>query len=110
MAIAFSHFTALFLIIHEIMFTLILSIMNLSDSQCSIHFCSEIAIAKVFFFLSYIYWADWNRDAPKIEMAYMDGTNRRVLAKGDLGLPNGLTYDPKTSLLCWADAGTAPVH
>lgn len=82
--------------------------MNLSDSQCTIHFFSEIVIAKVFFFLSYIYWADWNRDAPKIEMAYMDGTNRRVLAKDDLGLPNGLTYDPQTSLLCWADAGRAP--
>uniref|UniRef100_A0A673FV08 Nidogen-1-like n=1 Tax=Sinocyclocheilus rhinocerous TaxID=307959 RepID=A0A673FV08_9TELE len=58
----------------------------------------------------YIYWADWNRDAPKIEMAYMDGTNRRVLAKDDLGLPNGLTYDPQTSLLCWADAGTHKVE
>uniref|UniRef100_A0A671RAY4 Nidogen-1-like n=1 Tax=Sinocyclocheilus anshuiensis TaxID=1608454 RepID=A0A671RAY4_9TELE len=58
----------------------------------------------------YIYWADWNRDAPKIEMAYMDGTNRRVLAKDDLGLPNGLTYDPRTSLLCWADAGTHKVE
>lgn len=38
-------------------------------------------------------------------MAYMDGTNRRILVKDDLGLPNGLTYDPQTSQLCWADAG-----
>uniref|UniRef100_A0A8C9SVV1 Nidogen-1 n=1 Tax=Scleropages formosus TaxID=113540 RepID=A0A8C9SVV1_SCLFO len=58
----------------------------------------------------YLYWADWNRDAPKIETSYMDGTNRRVLVKDDLGLPNGLTYDPQTSQLCWADAGTHKVE
>lgn len=55
---------------------------------------------------SNLYWADWNRDAPKIETSYMDGSNRRVLVKDDLGLPNGLTYDSQSSLLCWADAGT----
>lgn len=54
---------------------------------------------------SNLYWADWNRDAPKIETSYMDGSNRRVLVKDDLGLPNGLTYDSQSSLLCWADAG-----
>lgn len=37
----------------------------------------------------------------------MDGSNRRVLVQNDLGLPNGLTYDFQSSLLCWADAGTA---
>ena len=36
----------------------------------------------------------------------MDGSNRRVLVKDDLSLPNGLTYDRRSSLLCWADAGT----
>lgn len=55
---------------------------------------------------SNLYWTDWNRDAPKIETSYMDGSNRRVLVKDDLGLPNGLTYDRRSSLLCWADAGT----
>lgn len=25
----------------------------------------------------------------------------------DIGLPNGLTFDPFSKLLCWADAGTA---
>uniref|UniRef100_W5NFR3 Nidogen 1 n=1 Tax=Lepisosteus oculatus TaxID=7918 RepID=W5NFR3_LEPOC len=30
--------------------------------------------------------------------------------KDDLGLPNGLTYDPYSSLLCWADAGTRKVE
>ncbi|MEQ2296695.1 hypothetical protein AMECASPLE_027199 [Ameca splendens] len=36
----------------------------------------------------------------------MDGSNRRVLVQSDLGLPNALTYDSQSSLLCWADAGT----
>uniref|UniRef100_A0AAX7THR8 Nidogen 1a n=1 Tax=Astatotilapia calliptera TaxID=8154 RepID=A0AAX7THR8_ASTCA len=53
-----------------------------------------------------LYWADWNRKAPKIETSYMDGSNRRVLVRDNLGLPNGLTYDPHSSQLCWADAGT----
>jgi nidogen (entactin) len=35
----------------------------------------------------------------------MDGSERTVLVKDDLGLPNGLTFDPETQLLCWADAG-----
>lgn len=54
---------------------------------------------------SNLYWADWNRKAPKIETSYMDGSNRRVLVRDNLGLPNGLTYDPHSSQLCWADAG-----
>lgn len=54
---------------------------------------------------SNLYWADWNREAPKIETSYMDGSNRRVLVKDNLGLPNGLTYDSHSSQLCWADAG-----
>lgn len=54
---------------------------------------------------SHLYWTDWNREAPKIETSYMDGTHRRILVKDDLGLPNGLTYDSHSSQLCWADAG-----
>ena len=52
-----------------------------------------------------LYWADWNRDGPKIEMSNMDGTDRSVLVKDDLGLPNGLTFDSDSQQLCWADAG-----
>lgn len=35
----------------------------------------------------------------------MDGTDRTVLVKDDLGLPNGLTFDLDNQQLCWADAG-----
>uniref|UniRef100_A0A4W6DIF0 Nidogen 1 n=1 Tax=Lates calcarifer TaxID=8187 RepID=A0A4W6DIF0_LATCA len=57
-----------------------------------------------------LFWADWNRDGPKIEMSNMDGTERTVLVKDDLGLPNGLTFDPDNQQLCWADAGTRKVE
>uniref|UniRef100_A0A3B3D9U6 Nidogen 1b n=1 Tax=Oryzias melastigma TaxID=30732 RepID=A0A3B3D9U6_ORYME len=57
-----------------------------------------------------IYWADWDRDGPKIEMSQMDGTERSVLVKEDLGLPNGLTLDADNQQLCWADAGTQRVE
>lgn len=55
----------------------------------------------------HLYWADWNRDGPKIERSSMDGTDRTVLVQDGLGLPNGLTYDPQSRQLCWADAGQA---
>lgn len=55
--------------------------------------------------LRQLYWADWDRDGPKIEMSNMDGTDRTVLVKDDLGLPNGLTFDLHSQQLCWADAG-----
>uniref|UniRef100_A0A672GCI0 Nidogen 1b n=1 Tax=Salarias fasciatus TaxID=181472 RepID=A0A672GCI0_SALFA len=57
-----------------------------------------------------IYWADWNRDGPKIEMSNMDGTDRSILVQDELGLPNGLTFDPNSQELCWADAGTRKVE
>lgn len=54
---------------------------------------------------SNLYWTDWNREAPKIETSSLDGENRRILINKDIGLPNGLTFDPFSKLLCWADAG-----
>uniref|UniRef100_A0A3Q0SFY4 Nidogen 1 n=1 Tax=Amphilophus citrinellus TaxID=61819 RepID=A0A3Q0SFY4_AMPCI len=57
-----------------------------------------------------LYWADWNRDGPKIEMSNMDGTERIVLVKDNLALPNGLTFDYENQQLCWADAGTRKVE
>ena len=53
-----------------------------------------------------MYWADWSRSHPKIEVANMDGTDRRVLVKSPLSLPNGLTLVHSTNELCYSDAGT----
>lgn len=52
-----------------------------------------------------LYWTDWNRDAPKIESASVDGQNRRVVVSDGIGLPNSLTYDSSSGQVCWADAG-----
>lgn len=51
-----------------------------------------------------MYWADWNRAAPKIEVANMDGGSRRVFIQEKMGLPNGLTLDRRNDELCWTDA------
>lgn len=54
-----------------------------------------------------VFWADWNREAPKIEWANMDGSNREVFVEGPrVKLPNSLSLDFSTDELCWADAGT----
>lgn len=61
--------------------------------------------SRYIYFPSNLYWTDWNREAPKIETSTVNGANRRVLVNRDIGLPNGLTFDPFSKLLCWADAG-----
>ena len=54
---------------------------------------------------SYLFWSDWNRDAPRIERSNMDGSERRILVQDNLGLPNGLFVEARTQQVCWADAG-----
>lgn len=66
----------------------------------------KLLLMKLFLSFSKMYWTDWNRASPRIEVANMDGTGRKVLVDTDLGLPNGLTYDYYRQQLCWADAGT----
>ena len=39
-----------------------------------------------------MYWTDWGQ-RPKIESAWMDGQQRRVLLDEDLGWPTGLALD-----------------
>lgn len=52
-----------------------------------------------------MFWSDWNREGPKIEMANLDGSGRSVLVSTDLGLPNNLAIDYDRNDLCWTDAG-----
>lgn len=52
-----------------------------------------------------MYWTDWYRDNPTIEMANMDGSDRQVFVETELALPNGLTIDYYTQNICWGDAG-----
>ena len=60
----------------------------------------------VTYYFSVMFWTDWNRKAPKVETANMDGTNRRTIVDSDLSLPNGLTIDRVMQRVCWSDAGT----
>ncbi|KAK6999593.1 nidogen-2, partial [Biomphalaria glabrata] len=57
-----------------------------------------------------LYWTDWNRNKPQIEKMNMDGSNRRVLVRDDLQLPNGLSFDSYSQTLCWGDAGTQTIE
>ncbi|WAR04037.1 LRP4-like protein [Mya arenaria] len=50
----------------------------------------------------YVYWTDWGY-RPRIERAYMDGSNRRIIHNSGLGFPNGLSIDYVSERLYWAD-------
>lgn len=52
-----------------------------------------------------MYWTDWNRNAPKIEVANMDGTGRKDLVTDNLALPNMVVIDFDRNNLCWTDSG-----
>lgn len=41
---------------------------------------------------------------PKIERAYMDGSDRRVIVSDGIFWPNGLTIDYSGGRIYWADA------
>ena len=63
------------------------------------HLCTPMFIHKpsmkrcVFTLPSLMYWTDWGR-SPRIEVAAMDGTDRKVLVRlTNPSWPNGLTID-----------------
>lgn len=58
---------------------------------------------------SYMYWTDWG-ESPKIECAYLDGSERRVLVNTSLGWPNGLALDLEKNKLYWGDAKTDKIE
>ena len=61
-------------------------------------------------YLRKMYWADWGRNRPKIEVANMDGSDRRVLVQSPaLKVPNGLTLVQSTNELCYCDAGVKEI-
>ena len=63
-----------------------------------------------YLYLRKMYWADWGRNRPKIEVANMDGSDRRVLVQSPaLKVPNGLTLVQSTNELCYCDAGVKEI-
>lgn len=56
-----------------------------------------------------MYWTDWGEN-PKIESAYLDGSERKVLVNTSLGWPNGLALDLEENKLYWGDAKTDKIE
>ena len=52
-----------------------------------------------------MFWTDWG-EAPRIERAGMDGSDRVALVTEKLGWPNGITVDIQTARIIWVDAKT----
>ena len=51
-----------------------------------------------------MFWTDWGRH-PKIEAAWLDGSQRTTIVNTNLTFPNGLALDYERKLLYWVDAG-----
>ncbi|XP_059822369.1 low-density lipoprotein receptor-related protein 2a isoform X1 [Hypanus sabinus] len=52
--------------------------------------------------LRYIFWADYGQH-PKIERAFLDGSNRTVLLDDGIVMPRGLTADYTSNHIYWID-------
>lgn len=50
----------------------------------------------------YLYWADYGQN-PKIERAFLDGTNRTILVSSGIITPRGLALDWHTGYVYWVD-------
>lgn len=53
-----------------------------------------------------MFWSDWNKEAPKIERASLDGSDRIILFSKGLGWPNGIALDLGNDKIYWCDAKT----
>ncbi len=65
-----------------------------------------VVSSSQFAVFSYVFWTEWrrSREAAKIGMAYMDGSNKTYVRTSELGWPNGLTLDTRSQRLWWCDA------
>jgi sugar lactone lactonase YvrE len=50
-----------------------------------------------------MFWSDWG-DNPHISRASMDGKQKLLFIKENIGWPNGLTIDYPSKRLYWVDA------
>lgn len=54
--------------------------------------------------LGWLFWSDWNEKKPKVERSNLDGSERILIIKDDLGWPNGITLDVINMKIYWCDA------
>ena len=52
-----------------------------------------------------MFWSDWDRSYPRIEVANLDGSDRAVLVDSNILTPNTLVVDIAQNQLCWTDGG-----
>jgi len=52
-----------------------------------------------------MWWTDWGKE-PKIERAYLDGSNRKTIINTNLSWPNGIVVDYEEGKIYWCDAKT----
>lgn len=51
----------------------------------------------------YMFWSDWGKK-PRLERAYLDGTQRVTIVSTELSWPNGLAIDLVDNRVYWGDA------
>ena len=56
-------------------------------------------------FYSRLFWSDWDRSYPRIEVSNLDGSDRAVLVDSNIIMPNSLVIDILANQLCWTDGG-----
>ena len=61
-------------------------------TACILYRSEQFILCGFCFCCSAMYWTDWGSE-PKIEVADLNGNNRRVLVHGGLTWPNGLAVD-----------------
>lgn len=63
----------------------------------------------------YLFWTDWDNNAPRIERCSLAGLDRKIVVYvaqiiTDGGWPNGLTLDYDTRRIYWIDARSDSIH
>nr|XP_008195317.2 PREDICTED: LOW QUALITY PROTEIN: prolow-density lipoprotein receptor-related protein 1 [Tribolium castaneum] len=62
----------------------------------------------------YLFWTDWDNNAPRIERCSLAGLDREIVVRvdkiADAGWPNGLTLDYVLRRIYWIDARSDSIH
>lgn len=77
------------------------------DPSSRFVFASAFSLFTQIFPSSRLFWTDWDRDYPRIESSFLDGSYRKVFIDAMVGMPNALAVDFVRHQLCWTDAGAA---
>ena len=65
----------------------------------------NLSTVVLLFLFSRLFWSDWDRSYPRIEVSNLDGSDRAILVDSGLIMPNSLVVDTTENQLCWTDGG-----